>query len=104
MASTGVGVILTPGVATPMTPELIGERIADALARAEKVACQPAGQRCYPLPRFGRGCPRQLHAQGPVPYRMDHLQRWARQLGRLARPRDRRGPLAAPGGLRRHTP
>lgn len=31
-------------------PELTEERIADAMARAEKVACSPGDDRCYPLP------------------------------------------------------
>src|SRR5215204_3623962 len=33
-----------------MTPELTEERIAEAMARAEKVACRPGDDRCYPLP------------------------------------------------------
>jgi hypothetical protein len=33
-----------------LTPELTAERIAEALARAEKVACRPGDDRCYPLP------------------------------------------------------
>jgi hypothetical protein len=31
-------------------PELTEEMIAEALARAEKVACTPGDQRCLPLP------------------------------------------------------
>jgi hypothetical protein len=31
-------------------PELTEERIAEAMARAEKVACRPGDDRCYPLP------------------------------------------------------
>ncbi len=31
-------------------PELTDERIAEAMARAEKVACAPGDQRCLPLP------------------------------------------------------
>jgi hypothetical protein len=30
--------------------ELTEERIAEAMARAEKVACRPGDDRCYPLP------------------------------------------------------
>jgi hypothetical protein len=33
-----------------MTPELSEEAIAEALARAEKVACRPGDQQCYPFP------------------------------------------------------
>jgi hypothetical protein len=33
-----------------MTPELTEERIAEAMARAAKVACRPGDARCYPLP------------------------------------------------------
>jgi hypothetical protein len=33
-----------------MTPELTEERIAEAIARAEKVACAPGDQRCWPFP------------------------------------------------------
>jgi hypothetical protein len=32
------------------TLELTEEMIAEAMARAEKVACAPGDQRCYPLP------------------------------------------------------
>jgi hypothetical protein len=32
------------------TPELTEELIAEAMARAEKVACTPGDQRCLPLP------------------------------------------------------
>jgi hypothetical protein len=32
------------------TPELTEERIAEAMARAEKVACRPGDDRCYPFP------------------------------------------------------
>jgi hypothetical protein len=31
-------------------PELTDEQIAEAMARAEKVACRPGDDRCYPLP------------------------------------------------------
>ena len=31
-------------------PEPTEERIAEAMERAEKVACQPGDQCCYPLP------------------------------------------------------
>ncbi len=31
------------------TPELTQEMIAEAMARAEKVACAPNDDRCYPL-------------------------------------------------------
>jgi hypothetical protein len=33
-----------------MTHELTEERIAEAMARAEKVACQPGDGRCYAFP------------------------------------------------------
>jgi hypothetical protein len=33
-----------------MSDELTEERIAEAMARAEKVACRPADNRCLPLP------------------------------------------------------
>ena len=33
-----------------MTPELTEAMIAAAMARAEKVACRPGDDRCYPLP------------------------------------------------------
>ncbi len=33
-----------------MAPELTEERIAEAMARAERVACRPGDDRCYPLP------------------------------------------------------
>ena len=33
-----------------MTPELTEDRIAEAMARAEKVACRPGDARCYPFP------------------------------------------------------
>jgi hypothetical protein len=33
-----------------MPPELTEERIAEAMARAEKVACRPGEGRCYALP------------------------------------------------------
>jgi hypothetical protein len=32
-----------------MTHELTEERIAEAMARAEKVACRPGDDRCYPF-------------------------------------------------------
>ena len=32
------------------TPELTEERIDEAMARAEKVACSPGDVRCYPFP------------------------------------------------------
>ena len=35
---------------TMTTPELTEERIAEAMARAEKVACRPGDDRCYALP------------------------------------------------------
>jgi hypothetical protein len=33
-----------------MTPELTEERITEAMARAEKVACRPGDGRCYAFP------------------------------------------------------
>jgi hypothetical protein len=33
-----------------MTPELTEERIAEAMTRAEKVACRPGDARCYAFP------------------------------------------------------
>ena len=33
-----------------MTHELTEERIAEAMARAERVACRPGEGRCYALP------------------------------------------------------
>ena len=33
-----------------MTPELAEDVIAEAMARAERVACTPGDQRCLPLP------------------------------------------------------
>jgi hypothetical protein len=33
-----------------MTPELTEDRITEAMARAEKVACRPGHNRCYPFP------------------------------------------------------
>jgi hypothetical protein len=33
-----------------MTPELTEERIAEAMARAEKVACDPFRARCFAFP------------------------------------------------------
>jgi hypothetical protein len=44
------GVKMTSGVSTSMTPELTEEMITEAMARAEKVACRPGDDRCYPLP------------------------------------------------------
>jgi hypothetical protein len=37
-------------MATPLPPELTEERIAEAMARAEKVACRPGDGRCYAFP------------------------------------------------------
>jgi hypothetical protein len=34
----------------PEIPELTEDVIAEAMARAEKVACRPGDDRCYPLP------------------------------------------------------
>ena len=34
----------------PQAPELTKERIAEAMARAEKVACRPGEGRCYAFP------------------------------------------------------
>ena len=36
-----------PGAYPTVTPELTEERIAEAMARAEKVACRPGDGRCY---------------------------------------------------------
>jgi hypothetical protein len=41
---------MTSGVATPMTRELTEDVIAEATARAERVACQPGDDRCYAFP------------------------------------------------------
>jgi hypothetical protein len=38
--------VTTPGVPA----ELTEEQIAEAMARAEKVACRPGDDRCYPFP------------------------------------------------------
>jgi hypothetical protein len=49
-----------------MQEHLTQEVIAEAMARAEKVACRPGDQRCYAFPNPNRGCPGEPHAKGAV--------------------------------------
>jgi hypothetical protein len=54
------------GLFVPMQEHLTQEVIAEAMARAEKVACRPGDQRCYAFPNPNRGCPGEPHAKGAV--------------------------------------
>jgi len=46
------------------TPELTQEMIAEALARAEKVACSPGDDRCYPFRWILQGARESCTPQG----------------------------------------
>jgi hypothetical protein len=54
-----------------MADTLTQEVIAEAMARAEKVACRPGDQRCYAFPNPNRGCPGEPHAKGAVSHWLD---------------------------------
>jgi hypothetical protein len=68
-----------------MADTLTEEVIAEAMARAEKVACRPGNQRCYAFPS-----PIEVARASRTP-KEDRSQQRARELGRLARSAALRG-------------
>ena len=69
---------------TAAAPDLTEELITTAMAKAEARVCV-GSDRCYAFPDRLRGCPRDLHAEGPLQGWVDRQSGRARELRRLAR-------------------
>src|SRR5215218_8708231 len=80
------------------------ERIVEAMARAERVACQPGEGRCYAFPDPVEQARASCTPKGRCRIGWIVSHGGAGELGRLARPAHWRGALAAPERLKRHSP